>query len=108
MTSLFDTTKKIWADIKAWFNYSWSIFIARIEILSGILVGAFASIDWASILTLNFQDAIYSKNNIILAAILIIKGIVSEIGRRAGTAVTVSDQLVPANIAAEKKIKVKK
>ena len=44
----------------------------------------------------------------IVAAMLILKGIVSELGRRAGTVVTTNDQLVPANIAETKKIAVKK
>jgi hypothetical protein len=89
----------VWTKIKAWFNYSWSIFLARLEVLTGILVGAISGIDWTAIMSLDFKDSVYSKNNIILAAILIIKGIISEVGRRSGTVTTTQDQLVAVNIA---------
>jgi hypothetical protein len=98
----------VWTKIKEWFNYSWSVLIARLEVLTGILVGAFAGIDWTAIMSLDFKDSIYSKNNIILAGILVVKGIISEIGRRAGTVTTATDQLIPANIAEAKKIPLKK
>jgi hypothetical protein len=88
-----------WTKIKAWFNYSWSVFIARLEVLTGILIGAISGIDWTAIMSLDFKDSIYSKNNIILAIILIIKGIISEVGRRSGTVTTSNDQLVPVNVA---------
>ena len=100
--------KTLWTDIKAWFNYSWSIFIARLEILSGILVGTLGAIDWTALINLNWADGLYSKTNLIVSALLIIKGLVSEIGRRAGTVVTATDQLVATNIAETKKIPLKK
>lgn len=98
----------IWTDVKAWFNYSWSIFIARIEVLAGILIGALGAVDWYALTNLDWSDGIYSKTNLIVSALLIIKGLVSEIGRRSGTVVTTNDQLVPVNIAADKKIPLKK
>ena len=98
---------KLWTDIKKWFNYSWSVLIARLEVLAGILVGALSGIDWTAIMSLDFKDSVYSKNNIILAAILIIKGIVSEVGRRAGTVTASNSQLVPANIAEKADIPLK-
>lgn len=98
----------LWTDIKGWFNRSWSIFIARLEVLVGFLVGVFGGIDWTALVNLNWYDAIYSKTNLLVAALIIIKGIVSEMGRRAGTVVTATDQLVAANIAETKKIPLKK
>lgn len=98
----------IWTDVKAWFNRSWSIFIARMEVLVGFLIGVFGGIDWSALLNLNWYDAIYSKTNLLVAALIIIKGIVSEMGRRAGTVVTATDQLVATNVAEKAKLPLKK
>lgn len=98
----------IWNKIKAWFNYSWSIFIARLEVLTGILLGAVGGIDWDALMNLNWADGIYSKTNLIVAALIVIKGIVSEVGRRAGTVVTTTDQLVAVNIAEKAELPLKK
>jgi hypothetical protein len=93
--------------VKAFFIRSWSIFIARLEVLTGILVGAVGGLDWTALMNLDFKDAISSKNSLIIAGIIVVKGIVSEIGRRAGTVVTSANQLVPANIAAKAGVAVK-
>lgn len=94
-------------DVKAFFSRSWSIFIARLEVFTGFLLGVLGGIDWTALTTLNWVDAVYSKNNLIFAAILIIKGIISEIGRRAGTVTTTTDQLVPVNIAEKADLAIK-
>lgn len=99
---------KYWTDFKAWFNYSWSVFIARAEVLVGFLIGVFGGIDWNALLQMNWYDSVYSKTNLLVAALIIIKGIVSEMGRRAGTVVTASDQLVPVNVAEKAKLPLKK
>jgi hypothetical protein len=98
----------LWTDIKAWFNRSWSIFLARLEVLTGVLVGMFGGIDWTALAQLDWSQGIKSTGTIIVAALLIIKGIVSELARRANTVVTATDQLVATNIAADKKIPLKK
>lgn len=105
---MLNKIKELWTSVKQWFNWSWSIFLARLEVLAGILIGALGGVDWYSITQLDFSDGFKNKNTLIVAGILIVKGIISEIGRRAGTVTTVNDQLVPANIAADKKIAVKK
>lgn len=97
----------VWTKIKAWFNYSWSIFIARMEVLSGFLLGVLGGIDWTALTTLNWSDAVYNKNNLIVSAIFILKGIVSEIGRRSGTVTTTQNQLVPVNVAVKADLPIK-
>lgn len=99
---------KLWTDIKAWFNYSWSIFIARLEVLTGILVGTLGGLDWYALTNLDWSQGISNKTNLIVSALLIIKGIVSEIGRRSGTVTTANDQLVPVNIVEKAKLPIKK
>jgi hypothetical protein len=93
--------------VKAFFSKSWSVFIARLEVFTGFLLGVFGGIDWTALTTLDWSDAIYSKNNLIFAGVLILKGVISEIGRRAGTVTTVNDQLVPVNIAKKAKVEIK-
>lgn len=99
---------KLWTDFKAWFNYSWSIFLARLEVLTGILVGIFGGLDWTALVNLDWSQGLKSTGTMIVAAMLIIKGIVSEIGRRSGTVTTTTDQLVAVNIAEKAKLPVKK
>ena len=95
---------KLWTDFKAWFNYSWSIFLARLEVLTGILTGVIGGLDWTALTQLDWSQGIKSTGTMIVAALLVIKGIVSEIGRRAGTVTTAADQLVPVNIAEKAKL----
>ena len=99
---------KFWTDVKAWFNYSWSILIARLEVLTGILTGIVGGIDWTALSQLDWSQGIKSTSAIIVSALLIIKGIVSEIGRRAGTVTTANDQIVAVNIAEKAKLPLKK
>jgi len=98
---------KYWTDIKAWFNYSWSVFIARLEVLSGILTGVLGGLDWSALVQLDWSQGIKSTGTMIVAALLVIKGIVSEVGRRAGTVTTTNDQIVAVNIAEKAKLPLK-
>lgn len=98
----------LWTNIKAWFNYSWSVFIARLEVLTGILTGVIGGLDWTALTQLDWSQGIKSTSAIIVSALLVIKGIVSEIGRRAGTVTTANDQIVPVNIAEKAKLPLKK
>lgn len=94
-------------NVKAFFKRSWSIFIARAELFTGFIIGVVGSIDWAGFANIDF-GAGFSRNQTMWIAIgLVIKGIVSEIGRRAGTVETVTSQLVPVNIAEKADVKLK-
>lgn len=94
--------------VKAFFKRSWSIFLARAEIFSGFIIGVIGAIDWAGFANIDF-DAGFSNNQLFWFSIgLVVKGIISEVGRRSGTVVATNDQLVPANIAAKADIEIKK
>ena len=99
---------KLWTDFKAWFNYSWSVFIARLEVLSGILIGIFGGLDWTALIQLDWSQGLKSTGTMIVAALFVIKGIVSELGRRAGTVTIANDQIVAVNIAEKAKLPLKK
>lgn len=95
-------------NVKAFFKKSWSIFLARLEIFTGFIIGVVGAIDWAGFANIDF-DAGFTNNQLFWFSIgLVIKGVVSEVGRRSGTVVTTNDQLVPVNIAEKAKVEVKK
>jgi hypothetical protein len=98
---------KIWDDVKAWFKRSWSIFIARMEVVAGILLGVLTAIDWTALTTLDFKNGIANTETLIVAGILIVKGLISELGRRSGTVETKNATLVPASIVDKAEIQVK-
>jgi len=70
--------------IKDWSGWSTagSIFIARMETLSGFLVGVVGGIDWSPLLALDFTQPIANKTLIVMGSVLVIKGLVSEMTRR--------------------------
>lgn len=92
-------------DVKAFFLRSWSIFLARLEVLTGIAIGIFSAIDWSSLASLDWTNGIANKGSLIAAILFIIKGVVSELGRRQNTVVSEQDQLVPSNLAGAVKVK---
>lgn len=95
-------------NVKAFFKKSWSIFLARLEIFTGFIIGVVGAIDWAGFANIDF-DTGFTNNQLFWFSIgLVIKGVVSEVGRRSGTVVTTNDQLVPVNIAEKAKVEVKK
>lgn len=106
---MFNWINTAWDSTKAFFNRSWSILLARLEILSGFILGVVAAIDWTDLGNIDF-NAGFSNNQITWMAIgLVIKGIVSEIGRRAGTVTTaVTNQLVAVDVAQKADLEVKK
>jgi hypothetical protein len=98
---------KAWNSFKAWFKHSWSIFIARLEVLAGVLTGALGALDWSAIANLDWTQGVKNTGTLIVAGLLIVKGIVSEIGRRAGTVETKDSVLVPTAVVDTAEIKVK-
>lgn len=66
----------------AFFKYSWTIFLARLTALSGLIVAGIGFMNWGPLLALNV-DTGFSKNQIIwLGAISFVQGIATEIARR--------------------------
>lgn len=100
MSQLFD-------NVKAFFKRSWSIFLARLEIIAGFVIGAVGAIDWSGLANIDFNAGFTNSQLFWFAFGLVVKGVVSEVGRRAGTVVTTTDQLVPANIAKKAKVELK-
>src|SRR5687768_5353051 len=93
--------------VKSWFNYAWSIFLARLDVVSGFIIGVIGAIDWAGFASIDF-DAGFSHNQMFWISIgLVIRGIVAEVGRRSGTVTTTAGQLVPENIAKKADIEIK-
>lgn len=86
----------MWNNIKTWFKKSETIFLARLEIFTGFILGVVGAIDWAGLVNMDVIGL--SKNQLLLfAGVFVLKGVIAEIGRRRNT-VTINDQLVPANL----------
>jgi hypothetical protein len=88
---------EFYQDIKGWFKYSWSIFLARIETISGFLIGAISLIDLTPLLGAVDTGFTWAQGATI-GGILFVKGIISEIGRRQGTVELSDGQMLPAKI----------
>lgn len=97
---MFNSIKTAWDKVKAFFAYSWSILLARSEVLVGAVVVAVTQFDLSRILG-GITTGLTWGQGMTIGGLLLIKGVISELGRRAGT-VTLSDgQLIPADIAAK-------
>ena len=97
----------LYVGVKKWFKRSWSIFIARLEVLAGVLTGALGGLDWTSLANLDWTHGVKNTGTLIVAGLLIVKGLVSEIGRRSGTVETPDATLVPLSVVDKAEIKVK-
>lgn len=93
-----DKVKKLWTDFKSWFNYSWSIFIARMEVVFGVVLAALGSIDFSLVFT-QIENGFKWTEATIIGLILIIKGIASEVGRRQGTTTLSDGQIFPVKVS---------
>lgn len=87
---------KIWDNVKAWFKKSETIFLARLEIFTGFIVGVIGAVDWIGFANSDILGL--SKNQLLLlSAMFILKGIIAEYSRRRNT-VTIDNQLIPTNL----------
>lgn len=74
--------KNLWADIKAWFKNSETIFWSRLQVLVGFVVAALAAVDWTQLATFSFDGAFSTKQALFLGLGLTINGLWQEYLRR--------------------------
>ena len=79
---MFKKLRDIWESIKAWFKYSETILLARVEAFAGILIAALEGVDWSPLLTLDFANAIHNKQALYIGGLIFAKGLILEIARR--------------------------
>lgn len=85
--------------LKRWFNRSWTIFQARFMMVAGIVVAGFGAVDWVSLLAGAQTTPTNYKAFLIMGAVMFVKGILEEVGRRQNTKVIEeTGQLIPANV----------
>lgn len=105
-----------WESIKAFFNYSETIVMARLEALTGLIVGAIGFMDLSPLYALFGESAGFSQWQVFwLGATAFIHGILLELARKFRTRTTESGTILPADMKLEplaestkKKIKAKK
>lgn len=98
---MFKWIKDAWDAVKAWFKYSWSIFLARAEMVTGVVIAAVSSVDFSSLIS-GIQSGLTWGQGTVIGGLLVLKGIVSELGRRQGTVELSDGQMIPANISEKK------
>lgn len=72
-----------WEEIKAFFKYSETIFIARFQALTGLIMAVVGTVDWSPVFNLLGVDTGFSwKQTSWLGIGLFFKGIIDELARR--------------------------
>lgn len=72
-----------WEEVKAFFKYSETILIARLQSLIGLIVATVGAVDWSPVFNLLGVDTGFSyKQTIWLGIGLFFKGIIDELARR--------------------------
>lgn len=77
------TLKLWWEEAKAFFKYSETIFIARVQSLIGLIMAVVGTVDWSPVFNLLGVDTGFSyKQTVWLGFGLFFKGIIDELARR--------------------------
>lgn len=72
-----------WEEVKAFFRYSETIFIARLQSLIGLVMAVVGAVDWSPVFNLLGMDTGFSwKQTTWLGIGLFFKGIIDELARR--------------------------
>lgn len=75
--------KTWWEEVKAFFKYSETIFIARLQSLIGLIMAVVGAVDWSPVFNLLGMDTGFSwKQTTWLGIGLFFKGIIDELARR--------------------------
>lgn len=102
--------KDAWAKLKSLFGPVASIIEARLTALAGLATAAIGMMDWSPLTNLFGMSTEFNKTQVIaLGAITFVKGIISEITRRANDPfLKVSEAVTAAPAVAQAKKRVKK
>lgn len=72
-----------WEEVKAFFKYSETILIARLQSLTGLIMAVVGAVDWSPVFNLLGVDTGFSwRQTTWLGIGLFFKGIIDELARR--------------------------
>lgn len=72
-----------WEEIKSFFHYSITIFLARLTAFTGLVTAVIGSVDWSPVFSGLGVDTGFSwKQTTWLGIGIFVKGIIDELGRR--------------------------
>jgi hypothetical protein len=74
----------MWKTIKAWFKYSETIALVRLDVLIGFVLAVVATMDWSPLLSMDFSSGFSTNQLYALGFICVLRGVVGEIMRRRG------------------------
>lgn len=99
---------RTWDGTKAFFKRSETIFLNRIETVSGVLIAGIAAMDWHPLISLVGTGTAFNKTQMYsLGGLLVARGVIGEWARRRGTK-EVEGSLVPKVESLPKKLRVVK
>lgn len=87
--------KTLYNKLWAWCKNSGTILLARMEMISGLLVTTLGTLDWTALLSFDIETTADWKKFAIFGGVMFVKGLIAEITRRRGT-VEVNNRLLPA------------
>lgn len=71
-----------WEGVKAWFSHAESIFLARLEVFIGVIVGAVGAFDWSPLISMGMGTSFTKGQAMFLGGIMAVKGLAAEFLRR--------------------------
>ncbi len=72
----------MWQEIKAWFKFSETILLSRIDVLVGFMIAVVAGMDWSPLLAMDFSSGFDQRQLYFLSFACILRGVIGEIARR--------------------------
>lgn len=93
---------KILEKVKRFFNRAWSIFLARLQLVTGLLVAGLSGADWGPIVGAATSVGVSKTQMLVLGGIVAFQGLLAELARRQGTKTIETGQLIPNNVEVKK------
>lgn len=95
--------KAFWEGTKRFFNRAWSIFLARIQLVTGVLIAGLSGADWGPIVGAATSVGVSRTQMLVLGGIVAFQGLLAELARRQGTkTIPETGQLIPTNVEVKK------
>ena len=75
----------MWKEIKAWFKFSETIALSRLDVMVGFVLAVMASMDWSPLLSMDISTGFDVKQLYFLSFMCILRGVIGEWARRRGS-----------------------
>lgn len=69
-------------EIKAWFKFSETIFLSKVDVFVGFVLAVVAGMDWSPLMTMDFSSGFDQRQLYFLSFMCVLRGVVGEIAHR--------------------------